>query len=139
MTLFDYAVLGIVGISVLVGVWRGVVSELLALAAWVVAFFAAREYASSVVPWLANWIAVCRYFCRGFVDICHTSICYFVDAYRSRFGIVGSTFGGVFWCATRRSDCANRGHVGRDYAVTSATLLARCSVGATNRNSSVCG
>ena len=57
MTLFDYAVLGIVGISILVGVWRGVVSELLALAAWVVAFFAAREFAVSVVPWLTQWIA----------------------------------------------------------------------------------
>lgn len=57
MTLFDYAVLSIVGISVLVGVWRGVVSELLALAAWVAAFFAAREYAISLVPWLAKWIA----------------------------------------------------------------------------------
>ncbi len=57
MTFFDYAVLSIVGVSILVGVWRGVVSELLALAAWVVAFFAAREFATSVVPWFAKWVA----------------------------------------------------------------------------------
>ena len=57
MTLFDYVVLGIIGISLLIGVWRGVVSELLALVAWVVAFFAAREYATSLTPQLAKWIA----------------------------------------------------------------------------------
>jgi membrane protein required for colicin V production len=57
MTLFDYTVLSIVGISVLIGIWRGVVSELLALAAWLVAFFTAREFATSLVPWLTNWIA----------------------------------------------------------------------------------
>ncbi|MBK9520097.1 MAG: CvpA family protein [Rhodocyclaceae bacterium] len=57
MTLFDYAVLAIIGVSILVGVWRGVVSELLALAAWVVAFVAAQEFASAAVPWLAKWIS----------------------------------------------------------------------------------
>ena len=56
MTFFDYTVLSVVGISVVVGVWRGVVSELLALAAWVVAFFAAREFAPNLVSWLAKWI-----------------------------------------------------------------------------------
>lgn len=57
MTLFDYLVLGIIGISLVIGVWRGVVSELLALAAWVVAFIAAREYATSLAPRLVKWIA----------------------------------------------------------------------------------
>ena len=57
MTPFDYAVLAIVGVSMLVGVWRGVVSELLALAAWIVAFIAAREFAADVVPWLVKWIS----------------------------------------------------------------------------------
>ncbi|MDR3322831.1 MAG: CvpA family protein [Zoogloeaceae bacterium] len=42
MTFFDYGVLAIVGASLLLGVWRGVVGELLALAAWILAFFAAR-------------------------------------------------------------------------------------------------
>lgn len=45
MTLFDYVVLGVVGISMLLGGWRGVVSEILALVAWVVAFLAARTWA----------------------------------------------------------------------------------------------
>jgi membrane protein required for colicin V production len=42
MTLFDYVVIAIIGASLLLGVWRGVVGELIALAAWVLAFFAAR-------------------------------------------------------------------------------------------------
>ncbi len=50
MTLFDYAVLGIIAASLLLGMWRGVVSEILALAAWVVAFVVARMYAADVAP-----------------------------------------------------------------------------------------
>jgi membrane protein required for colicin V production len=57
MTLFDYVVLGVLAISVLLGAWRGVVSEILALAAWVVAFLAARSQAAHVATWLAAQIA----------------------------------------------------------------------------------
>ncbi|MDD3481363.1 CvpA family protein [Azovibrio restrictus] len=44
MTFFDYGVIAIVGASLLLGLWRGVVGELIALAAWILAFFAAREF-----------------------------------------------------------------------------------------------
>jgi membrane protein required for colicin V production len=44
MTLIDYVVLAIVGFSVLLSVLRGFVRELLALAAWVVAFIVARLF-----------------------------------------------------------------------------------------------
>ena len=37
MTGFDYVVITIVLASVLLGVWRGVVGEIIALAAWVLA------------------------------------------------------------------------------------------------------
>jgi membrane protein required for colicin V production len=47
VTVFDYAVLGAVVLSLLLGAWRGVVSEILALAAWVAAFVAARTWAAS--------------------------------------------------------------------------------------------
>ena len=57
MTAFDYAVLTVLGMSVLLGLWRGVVSEILALAAWVVAFLAARAEAAEVANWLAPQIA----------------------------------------------------------------------------------
>jgi membrane protein required for colicin V production len=57
MTAFDYAVLTVIAASVLLGLWRGVVSELLALAAWVVAFLVARAEASGVAGWLTVQIA----------------------------------------------------------------------------------
>ncbi len=44
MTIFDYVVIGIVGLSLLFGLWRGVVGELIALAAWVLAVIAALEF-----------------------------------------------------------------------------------------------
>ena len=43
MTVIDIAVLAIVGISVLLGVIRGLVREVLALVAWVGAFMADRK------------------------------------------------------------------------------------------------
>jgi len=52
MTLFDLAVLAIVGLSVLLSVIRGLVREVLALAAWVVAFVAANVLAGPVAPWM---------------------------------------------------------------------------------------
>ncbi|MBS1136155.1 MAG: colicin production protein [Proteobacteria bacterium] len=48
MTVFDYGVVAVLGLTLLLGFWRGLVSEILALAAWVVAFFAARATASEV-------------------------------------------------------------------------------------------
>jgi membrane protein required for colicin V production len=57
MTLFDYAVLGILGASVLLSVMRGFVREVLALAGWVVAFFAATLMSGTVAGWLAGTIA----------------------------------------------------------------------------------
>lgn len=52
MTGFDYAVLAIVGISVLLSIVHGFVRELLALASWIVAFLAAQNYAADVAPLL---------------------------------------------------------------------------------------
>lgn len=57
MTAFDYAVLTIIAASALLGLWRGVVSEILALAAWVVAFVVARAVGADVANWLAGQIA----------------------------------------------------------------------------------
>lgn len=55
MTAFDYVVLAVVLASVLLGLWRGVVSEILALASWVVAFFVARAEGARVAGWIAEW------------------------------------------------------------------------------------
>lgn len=56
MTAFDYAVLGIVGLSVIVSIWRGVVRESIALASWVAAFFAAQAYAGTFAQLLPQSI-----------------------------------------------------------------------------------
>ena len=50
MTWVDYAVLAIIGISVLLSVIHGLVRELMALAAWIVAFLTAQFYAADVAP-----------------------------------------------------------------------------------------
>lgn len=44
MTFFDYVVIGIVGLSLAFGLWRGVIGELIALAAWGVGLFAAIHF-----------------------------------------------------------------------------------------------
>ena len=52
MTWIDYAVIGIVGISVLFSVIHGLVREILALVSWVVAFVVAQMYASDAAALL---------------------------------------------------------------------------------------
>jgi membrane protein required for colicin V production len=56
MTLFDYAVLAIIGFSVLLGVIRGLVREVIALGSWVAAFVVASSYGGDVAPLLAQQI-----------------------------------------------------------------------------------
>jgi membrane protein required for colicin V production len=57
VTLFDYAILIGVTLSVLLGFWRGVVSEVLALAAWVLVVVMCKILAPSLSPELARWIS----------------------------------------------------------------------------------
>lgn len=57
MTAFDWVVLAVVGASVALGLWRGVVSEILALAAWVAAFLVARQFGGEAGGTLTGWIA----------------------------------------------------------------------------------
>lgn len=52
-TWFDWVVLAVIALSSLLGVWRGVVSEVLALVAWVAAFFAARMWGSDMAEILS--------------------------------------------------------------------------------------
>jgi membrane protein required for colicin V production len=56
MTLFDYVVIGIVVASLLLGLWRGVVGEMIALAAWVLAFFAAVQFGDDIAQSLFTGI-----------------------------------------------------------------------------------
>ena len=56
MTWFDYAVLAIIGISIVLSIIRGMVREVLALASWIIAFLAAQQYALEVAPHLPSAI-----------------------------------------------------------------------------------
>jgi membrane protein required for colicin V production len=56
MTIFDYAVLLIVGLSILLSVMRGLVREVLALLAWVVAIWLATAYATDIARLLPGSI-----------------------------------------------------------------------------------
>lgn len=48
MTAFDYVVIAVFAASLLLGMWRGVVGELVSLVAWALAFLAARQWGSEV-------------------------------------------------------------------------------------------
>ncbi len=69
MTVFDYSVVMVVAASLLLGMWRGVVGEIIALVAWILAFLAARAWgaelalgfsaiADPALRIVAGWVAV---------------------------------------------------------------------------------
>lgn len=56
MTSFDYLVLAIIGISMILSVMRGLLKEVLSIIGWVAAFFVAKTYASQVMPMMPEGI-----------------------------------------------------------------------------------
>ena len=56
MTVFDFAVLGIVGVSFLLGIGRGVISEILAVVSWFLAFWAAKALHDPLAGLLNVWM-----------------------------------------------------------------------------------
>ncbi len=56
MTSFDYAVLGIIGISIVVSMMRGAIKELLALFGWLAAFYIAKIYSPLLATFLPEGI-----------------------------------------------------------------------------------
>ena len=56
MTAFDYAVLTIIGSSVVLSVMRGFAREVLALAGWIIAFLTANALSGIVAEWFAPFI-----------------------------------------------------------------------------------
>ena len=51
VSITDWALLGVLFASMVVGLWRGLVYEVLSLAGWVAAFFLAQWLATDVVAW----------------------------------------------------------------------------------------
>lgn len=56
MTWVDYIILAVLGISVLIGLFRGLISEVLALAIWITAFWVAWTFAPQVAVYFEHTI-----------------------------------------------------------------------------------
>lgn len=52
----DIAIIAIIGLSVLTGLFRGFVKELVALCVWVIAIWLGMHYSQSLDPWLQSYI-----------------------------------------------------------------------------------
>lgn len=52
MVLTDWMLLGVLALSMVLGLWRGFVFEVLSLAGWVAAFVGAQWLAADVIDWL---------------------------------------------------------------------------------------
>jgi len=50
MTAFDYTVLAVLGLSIILSVMRGLVKEVLSILAWFVAFYVGRTYTDQMLP-----------------------------------------------------------------------------------------
>lgn len=57
MNLLDGLILLVMGLSALVGLWRGAAYEIIALGGWFVAFLLAHLYSPWLADWLARWIS----------------------------------------------------------------------------------
>lgn len=56
MTVFDYSVLVIVGLSIVISMMRGLVKEVLSIIGWLAALYIAKTYAYQLVPLLPESI-----------------------------------------------------------------------------------
>ena len=54
MTQFDYIVLFVVMLSVLLGWWRGLVYEVLSLLSWITSYFVAKSWAAEFTPYMPD-------------------------------------------------------------------------------------
>ena len=53
----DYVIIGLIGLSVITGLFRGFVKELVALSVWIVAIWLALHYSQLASSWLQAYIA----------------------------------------------------------------------------------
>ncbi|TAL83033.1 MAG: CvpA family protein [Rhodanobacter sp.] len=54
----DYIIIGVLGLSVMIGLWRGLISEVLALAIWIAAFWVAWAFGPVVAKHLESLISL---------------------------------------------------------------------------------
>lgn len=105
MTWFDYAVIAVLAVSVLIGIWRGFVREVFALGGWVAAFVAAMLFAgqagellpaSSATPFVRSAAAGVVIFVVVLI-VCSIAGMLFARVLRvAGLGLADRTLGGVF-------------------------------------------
>ncbi|MEO6968964.1 MAG: CvpA family protein [Rhodanobacteraceae bacterium] len=52
----DFVILSVLALSVLFGLWRGLVAEVLALICWIAAFWVAWAFGETVASWYGRWL-----------------------------------------------------------------------------------
>ena len=60
MNWIDYAIIGVLGLSVLIGLWRGLIAEVLALVVWAAAFWVAWVFGPAVASHFGTIITLPR-------------------------------------------------------------------------------
>jgi membrane protein required for colicin V production len=108
MTWLDYALLAILGLSALVGIWRGLVREVFALAGWIAAIVVAVVFAgeaaalipaSFATPLVRTVIAVVGMFVVILVAAAIAGLLFAKAARVVGLGLTDRTLGGVFGIA----------------------------------------
>ena len=56
LSVVDYVILSVIGISVITGLFRGFIRELMAIGVWAIAFWGAIHFSKLVSTWLVPWI-----------------------------------------------------------------------------------
>ena len=54
----DYAIIGILALSVLMGLWRGLISEVLSLGVWIAAVWVAWVFGGDVAAWIGDSVSL---------------------------------------------------------------------------------
>ncbi len=54
-TSFDYAVMAVIGLSALRGMWRGLLAEVFGLIGWIAALLIAGRFVGVVVPYIPDY------------------------------------------------------------------------------------
>lgn len=57
MNELDYAIIGVVVVSMGVGAWRGAIREVINIGGWVAAFIVAHAFCGTLAPYFADWMA----------------------------------------------------------------------------------
>jgi membrane protein required for colicin V production len=105
MTWFDYALIAVVGLSALIGIWRGLVREVFALAGWIAAIAVALLFAGEVArlippsfatPLVRTVIAFTALFIVILVVVSIAGLLFTKAVRAVGLGLADRTLGGVF-------------------------------------------